>query len=242
MPSVSSNVISPVGRVRAVRPTSESEKRSLGAEVGRSVSTISSFSSFRSRVRHAYGLPGNIEAISDPSDEYDLTCSGTRHRHVPIFKMHGSCNWVYRSVNAYPSAQVARGNRTLVLWHNTKVSQSTTMRHSGVGRSSWYIWPLIVPPVYEKHRYITGELKRVWDDASDALREATRVIFWGYSFPKADLHARYFFGAAAHANDALRSPTLINPDAHAEDELWDVLRPHQVAHYRDVTAFLEHAD
>jgi hypothetical protein len=39
----------------------------------------------------------------------------------------------------------------------------------------WYIWPLIVPPVYEKHSYITGELRRIWENAANTLSEATRT-------------------------------------------------------------------
>jgi hypothetical protein len=196
-------------------------------------------------LRHAYGFDFDSEhLISDPSPKYDLHCTGHRDRHIPIFKMHGSCNWIYRTRNVYPSAQVARGDRAIFLWANRQLSQSTHMARSGggAGRTRWHMWPLIVPPVYEKHSYITGELKRVWDSAGDVLRDATRVVFWGYSFPRADLHARYFFSALAHQNGALRSPILINPDPRSQDELWAVLRPRKVSHYRDVTAFLSEVD
>jgi hypothetical protein len=128
---------------------------------------------------------------------------------------------------------------TIWLWSNTRLSQAHRMGGTATGgRSSWYMWPLIVPPVYEKHSYITGELKRVWDSAGDVLRRATRVVFWGYSFPRADLHARYFFTALAHDNPALRAPVLINPDPRSQDELWTVLQPEKVSHYRSVEAFL----
>jgi hypothetical protein len=198
---------------------------------------------------HAYGLSDDVRPISDPSEVYILECPGDRERHIPIFKMHGSCNWVYRTRNEYPSAQVARGTRSLFLWVNKQISQSTHMATTEPvaatsrrgGRSRWYMWPLIVPPVYEKHSYITGELKRVWDDAWTALSEATRVIFWGYSFPRADLHARYFFTAVAHRNQALKQPILINPDPRSQDELWAVLQPQRVLHYRNIRAFLNEA-
>jgi hypothetical protein len=188
--------------------------------------------------KHVYGLPTDLDPISDTTESYSSDCSGHRDAHVPIFKMHGSCNWVYRTRNAYPSAQVARGHRTLLLWTNKKLSQSTHMAWRRTGRSRWYMWPLIVPPVYEKHSYITGDLKHVWDNATVALSQATRVIFWGYSFPRADLHARYFFGSLAHQNEALRTPILINPDPRSQDELWSVLHPHKVSHYRNINAFL----
>ena len=187
---------------------------------------------------HAYGIDF-ADLIADPSAEYEWSCPGRRDRHVPIYKLHGSCNWVYRTKNVYPSSQVARGDRAILLWTNTHISQSVRMTaSSSPGRTAWYMWPLIIPPVYEKHSYITGGLKRVWDNAGDALRSATRVVFWGYSFPRADLHARYFFTALAHQNDALRNPILINPDPRSQDELWAVLQPQKVSHYRNIDAFL----
>ena len=127
----------------------------------------------------------------------------------------------------------------MFLWQNKQLSQSIRMRDAACGgRTSWYMWPQIIPPVYEKHSYITGELRRVWDRAGAALGTATRVVFWGYSFPRADLHARYFFTALAHRNEALKRPVLINPDPRSQDELWAVLQPHQVLHYRNIPAYL----
>ena len=190
--------------------------------------------------QHAYGvnfLPDDI--IKDTSPDYEWDCPGHRASHVPVFKLHGSCNWVYRTRNFYPSATVARGKRAISLWSNKQLSHADHMsRGAGPGRTLWYMWPLIIPPVYEKHSYITGHLRQVWDGAGDVLRTATRVIFWGYSFPRADLHARYFFTALAHDNPALKSPILINPDPRAEDELWAVLQPRHVSHYRNVARFL----
>ena len=78
----------------------------------------------------------------------------------------------------------------------------------------------------------------MWDDAADALARANRVVFWGYSFPRADTHARYFFQRAAYVNEALRHPLLINPDPASHHELWSVLNPSAVEHHRDVTAYL----
>ena len=112
---------------------------------------------------------------------------------------------------------------------------------TGKSRRDWYLWPLVVPPVYEKHGFIHGRLRDVWDTASGALRRADRVVFWGYSFPNADLHARYFVQGAAQTNGALRTPILINPDPAAHAALWSVLRPRHVQHFHDIRDFLASA-
>jgi hypothetical protein len=192
-------------------------------------------------MEHAYGVAG-MEPIADESATHEWECPGHRDRHVRVLKVHGSCNWVYKTRNRYPSAQVAKGDRALYLWMNKKLSQSTHVRlQTAGGRARWYMWPQIVPPVYEKHSYLQGELKQVWDLGRDALEDAGKVVFWGYSFPRADLHARYFFAGIAQRNAALRRPVLINPDPQVQDELWAVLQPTQVQHYRDINAYLADA-
>ena len=166
-------------------------------------------------------------------------CSGHPNLHVRLFKMHGSLNWVYRTNASIRHLRLLGETVSCFLWMNQKLSDASRMQTHQKGRRNWYMWPLIIPPVYfEKHAQITGELKTVWDSAAKALATATRVVFWGYSFPRADLHARYFFRGMAQQNEALTRPVLINPDPRSQDELWSVLEPLRVTHFRDVSAFL----
>jgi hypothetical protein len=153
--------------------------------------------------------------------------------------MHGSLNWVFRTRDQYPVADFMRAGRELQPWTNTQPSpDAEQVRTGGSGRSNWYLWPLVVPPIYEKHGCIHGRLREVWTESRRALVAADRVIFWGYSFPAADLHARYLFQAISQENDALRRPALVNPDPQSLVALWDVLRPDFVEHFADVTAYL----
>ena len=68
---------------------------------------------------------------------------------------------------------------------------------------------------------------------------ADRVVFWGYSFPVADTHARQFFQGMADRNAVLRAPTIINPDPGTGAALWSLLRADQVTQYRDASGYLE---
>jgi hypothetical protein len=190
-------------------------------------------------LRHAYQFASAPASITDPSATYDTDCPGDTKSHVPIYKLHGSVNWVFRTRNKYPPPDFARRDRTLLIWNNVQIDPGVESMEATTGRrKNWYLWPLIVPPIYEKHGFIHGELARIWSRAAESLRQAERVIFWGYSFPRADLHARYFFQGAAHENIALTTPILINPDPQSEVHLWEVLKPRRVHHYHDVRDFL----
>jgi hypothetical protein len=187
-------------------------------------------------LRHAYGFGDEVRTCSNNQPLFDYECPGSAHQHVPIFKLHGSVNWVFRTVKAHPPADVARRKREIFVWHNRTLPEHNR-KLTGPQRN-WYLWSLIVPPIYEKHSMIRAELNRIWTAAAENLRAADRVIFWGYSFPRADLHARYWFQRGSEANEALRRPILINPDPSAHSELCSILKPRRVDHYTDVDVFL----
>jgi hypothetical protein len=202
---------------------------------------ISQMSSFRHGqiwcFRHCYGVGINESCSIQDAPEFDEDCPGEADDHIPVLKLHGSVNWVFRTVASYPPADFARKRRKLFLWNNLQIPPGSNQLHYE-DRRDWYLWPLIVPPIYEKHGLIRNELESVWNLADEALRDCSRVIFWGYSFPRADLHARYFFQAAAQASAALREPVMINPDPGAHSELCEVLGPGKVSYYHDVTDYL----
>lgn len=188
-------------------------------------------------LRHCYGFADELETCSNGSEEYEYTCPGQADLHVRVLKLHGSVNWVFKTRGRYPPRDFARRPRDLLLWNNTSIPAGFD-RITG-GKRYWYLWPLIVPPIYEKQGLIRNELAGVWANAASALRSATRILFWGYSFPRADLHARYFFQAAAQENESLRQPILINPDAAVHREMSDILEPGKVTQYHDVQDYLD---
>ena len=191
-------------------------------------------------LKHAYGITPSLAPVANKdSATFNRDCPGNTKTHIPIYKLHGSVNWVFRTLRKYPPPNFAARDRGLALWYNTEISPWVERVSSRKGRKSWYLWPLIVPPIYEKHGFIHGELAGVWQSAAACLHHATRIVFWGYSFPRADLHARYFFQSSALGNSALTRPILINPDPASEVSLYEVLRPLRVQHYHEVGDFLD---
>jgi hypothetical protein len=192
-------------------------------------------------LRHGYGFKAMPIVIQNSEDEqFLIDCEESATSHVRVLKLHGSVNWVFRTLRDYPSADFARRKRSLIIWSNQELTPwaNRSRWRGSAKRKTWRFWPLIVPPIYEKHGFIHGELRRVWDEATTAVADATKIVFWGYSFPNADLHARYFFQSAANKNEALRSPIVINPDPQSETNLWEVLRPKHVAHFHDIVDYL----
>ena len=52
---------------------------------------------------------------------------------------------------------------------------------------------LIIPPVTDKLTYFNNEtVRRLWQEASDAVQAASRMFVIGYSLPPADIGMRFF--------------------------------------------------
>lgn len=191
-------------------------------------------------IRHVYGLDG-MEFISSQDETFETDCPECQDKLVRVLKLHGSLNWVFRTVEPDPPGVMSRSSRArkLFLWTNKRLPERPGVKLITQKGRNWYLWPLIVPPVYEKHGMLRDELDQVWKAAGEEVRRADKAIFWGYSFPRADLHARYFFDRAANENPALREPILINPDPGAAVSLWEALRPLSVRHYRHIGSCLD---
>jgi hypothetical protein len=196
-------------------------------------------------IEHTYGLHG-MKMIRSEDDAFLDECPGCDGKLVRLLKLHGSLNWVFRTVDRDPPAGVLNPTsqkskkRELFLWTNQRLPEQPGVKLKTKRGRDWYLWPLIVPPIYEKHGMLRGELDQVWKQAASEVALADKAIFWGYSFPRADLHARYFFDRAANENDAIRSPIMINPDPQSVVSLWETLRPRSIRHYRHIGDCLEH--
>lgn len=191
----------------------------------------------------AYGfrdLKAPVEPAGGSGDSFEYDSA---QAEIPLFKMHGSANWVFKHRDRHPPADlIGVGKpRDFYLLLRRRLPDAQIRVKTPAGGRPWYTSPLLVPPVYEKHGLIKRHLRDVWDGASKALSEATRVIFWGYSFPPADMHARHLFQGLAIENPALRAPILVNPSSDAAAALWTVLRPASVQHYRSAEAYLGRA-
>lgn len=139
-----------------------------------------------------------------------------------LHKLHGSMNWYIpiegttKSTAFNPKAKIyvpapAKGSRSAA-WQNRQACK-------GRDRST-KVFPLMVPPVFEKGLHIHGTLNTIWKQASDALAHSDLVVVWGYSMPATDYHSEIVFAQAARTS----KPRLIvvNPNRAALARITDV--------------------
>ncbi len=173
-------------------------------------------------VEHGYGAFSAhtqlmTTAASSVFPDHGSTCD--HGQRLKILKLHGSLNWQVRMNGRQPSPRVLSGEAKpppVRVTRRRKVPpQLRFTKAKGRGRSTWYMWPVIIPPVYNKQVLIQRFIPQVWEDAEAVLSTCDRLIFFGYSLPPADIEAEKLFQRSIYSNDALKAVDVVNPDPNA---------------------------
>lgn len=167
--------------------------------------------------------------------------------HEPPFrllKLHGSLNWMVRTRDRDPSLGTLfpRKSKTYYALDTRVVELGGRVRTGGgSGRTQWYLWPLVVPPIYEKHRLTaTSVIQSVWSRAREAISQASKVVVLGYSLPDADVSAAQMLRRAFNENAALEAIHCVNPDYAIVGKLRERLGANVVHMYTDLPTYLAH--
>lgn len=165
---------------------------------------------------------------------------------LTVLKLHGSLNWVLRTRAADPELgtlfPAASARQRQVFVHNAIHSfhSGVRLRPVAAGRP-WYLWPLVVPPIYDKQRVIGTRLfGAVWEQAREAIVATDHLTLVGYSLPDADVFARQMFRRAFSRNNALEEVSVVNPDAAVVAKLRAILAPRVMHVYADIESYLAH--
>lgn len=123
---------------------------------------------------------------------------------IDILKLHGSMNWgrcvnckkfylaFYKKYNAYKS-------KTCKIC-NSHLSQ------------------VLVPPTYRKRIEEYG-ISCLWDKASDSLSNADHITIIGYSFPDADIEAKWLFKRSLAQGGKRPNLTLVEPQLEVRKKI-----------------------
>ncbi len=132
-----------------------------------------------------YGLPeGAVRWVSGRPNG--------RGEPIPILKLHGSVNW---GVNLS-----APSHQKIEIFPDYTLLRASEAKHELI----------LAPPTWRKGWGPSHVMTAVWDEAIDALSNATRIIIIGYSLPATDSHFKYLMSAGLRDNISLRKILFVN--------------------------------
>jgi hypothetical protein len=208
----------------------------------------------RKQLRSRWCLERGYGALSDELAPWFTTYPSERDPEFPhhgpecdhedsiqILKLHGSLNWFIRIAGRQPTAGVLSGKtgaKEVGLIADRLIQERIVYEIPAKrGRSKWYTWPVIIPPVYSKQALMTP-IQSSWDDARAAIRECDRLTFFGYSLPDFDIEAEKLFQRGMARNRAAEWVDVINPDPGSAHRYARLLPKFPLRWYPDTQTFL----
>jgi hypothetical protein len=108
----------------------------------------------------------------------------------PLYKLHGSLNWLYCSSCQQLDITIYMKGVQLIYAPDTNVGCPDCRGHYD---------PLIITPTLLK-AYNNIMLREAWRRAEDKISKADEIVFIGYSLPYADTHLRCMLSRALYKN------------------------------------------
>lgn len=153
---------------------------------------------------------------------------------IPLFKLHGSLNWV--------SCKVCRAVRAIALRDVFQAHAGTRSIHApsvklalDPRRAHQSLRPhcagddppfdvAVIPPSWNKTQY-WEQLSRVWSRAARTLADAQEITIIGYSLPNTDSFFRDLLALGLEGPTRVRAFTVVNPDKDAGARFEALLGP-----------------
>lgn len=108
-----------------------------------------------------------------------------------LFKLHGSLNWLYcencERLDLFVSDALQTGLALDELYDKVPFDDAYSCRGTPCrGGCGGFVSPILITPTYVK-AYDNKHIKRTWEQAERAMREADRAVIIGYSLPTDDV-------------------------------------------------------
>lgn len=198
-------------------------------------------------LEEGYGTFGRGRTITKPGSGLLFAPHGAGCDHgnpITVLKLHGSLNWYVRIAGKHPKPTVLAGGggspEVLVTRRRSVGARLTyTLPKRGKrGRSSWYTWPVVIPPVHTKRDLIEMFFPAVWADARAAVTSTDRLVFFGYSQPVADVESEKLFQRCLAANSRCAWIDVVNPDPATASRFAELAPTRPVRWYPSLSHFL----
>jgi hypothetical protein len=148
---------------------------------------------------------------------------------IALLKLHGSLNWTR-------CAQCG----ALVLYRYKKQVPYGAMMFQCPRCSSddTYAQRMMIPPTQSKE-YSDRDIGFLWIQADRMMREISRIVCVGYSFPTTDFDMLSLMRRFKARQPEMPEIDFVSPDSAAEKRLEDLLGVGEIAHFKDLSTYLD---
>ena len=186
---------------------------------------------------HCYKLSGHKQS-SPPKSAQKFSTAETAFSGIEVLKLHGSLNWFSVHETDAPSPHdLIRKDHNLWITSRQKMTIDMTIT---IDKKRRYTFPLVVPPVVNKASILHDSMAEIWKRALDCLKEANKVVVYGYSCPQADQESANLITRALRNSSKLDDLSIVDPSTTAFDRFASLTNSNVIHYYRNAKAYLSH--
>jgi len=155
---------------------------------------------------------------------------------VAVLKLHGSFNWYSVHRSSRPNSDVLfNPGRRLYVSNSATTRAYFTVRHR---KRTDHARPIIIPPVSHKSAILQKDVRELWAVADQRLRQATRIIVFGYSCPESDLESASLIGRCLNATRRSFALHIVDPNPATVSRFHDLTHCPRIHYYDSIDQFL----
>ncbi|MEE9613709.1 MAG: hypothetical protein V3W31_01995 [Thermodesulfobacteriota bacterium] len=147
--------------------------------------------------------------IAPPETANRFPRGGNLSEKIRVLKLHGSLNWFSKhNSRDVPKNTILSSARDYFITPRTTLLPDLMIR----SRRTMYTFPLVVPPVTHKAGILHEDIHPLWTKATAALKNAEKLVVFGYSCPEMDFESANLIRRAIRQNKKLQYFSVIDPD------------------------------
>lgn len=190
---------------------------------------------------YCYGIVDAQSRISKPRRTLGNFATGDPDDPIlRILKLHGSLNWF----SVYDTKNITRNT----ILNNSRAYRITPRRHispelmfTPLGCRRKYTFPLVIPPVTHKAGILHQDIQPLWSKAETALKNAEKIVVFGYSCPDSDFESANLLRRTIQKNTNLREFHIIDPNPSVFQRYVDITQFDGLHYFKSVDAYVRHA-
>lgn len=152
-----------------------------------------------------------------------------------ILKLHGSLNWYSVHNSTIISKQsILSTSRKLHITPRVNITLELTFTR----KRTKYTFPLIIPPVTHKAGILHQDIMPIWSKAETALKQAQRILVFGYSCPEMDFESANLLRRTVPKNNNLKAFFIIDPEARVFQRYAELTQLDSLYYFRTPKEYL----
>jgi hypothetical protein len=156
---------------------------------------------------------------------------------IALLKLHGSLNWYSMHDRAEPDREALFDpERVINITKRRNLMTGFRVTHEG---RKLFSFPIVIPPVVHKSGILHRDLLPVWALAEARLREADRIVIFGYSCPPNDWESANLLARCLTINRGVREIALIDPNPNVVLRYAELGSLPALRYYASCDAYLE---